>query len=179
MLYSFKNKQPVIGQDTFVSDEATLIGDVRIGNKCYIGPGAVLRGDYGTIEIGNCSAIEDNVVIHSAPGSVCKIGSRVIVGHGAIIHSLSIDDEVLVGMGSIISIDARIGAKSIIAEGAVVRMRQIIPPSVVVGGNPAKVVKQLPEDAKPTGKYDEDLYMNLALDCLQGSLKKIDSSSKP
>jgi carbonic anhydrase/acetyltransferase-like protein (isoleucine patch superfamily) len=173
MLYSFKDKQPVIGQDTFIADEATLIGDIKIGNNCYIGPGAVLRGDYGAIEIGNCSAIEDNVVIHSAPGSVCKIGNRVIVGHGAIIHSLSIDDEVLVGMGSIISIDAIIGAKSIVAEGAVVRMRQIIPPSVVVGGNPARVVKQLPEGVKPTRKYDDDLYMNLALDCLNGGLKKV------
>jgi carbonic anhydrase/acetyltransferase-like protein (isoleucine patch superfamily) len=86
MLYSFDGREPVTGSDTYVSETALIIGDVRIGNNCYIGHGCILRGDYGTIEIGDGSAIEEGAVVHAPPNGICRMGKSVTIGHGAIIY---------------------------------------------------------------------------------------------
>lgn len=87
MMRSFRNREPQIGEDTYVSEYAILIGDVRVGDNCYIGHGAILRGDYGSIEIGSGTAVEEGVIIHAPPDETCSIGNKVTIGHGAIIHS--------------------------------------------------------------------------------------------
>jgi carbonic anhydrase/acetyltransferase-like protein (isoleucine patch superfamily) len=176
LLYNFRNRAPQIGKETYVSEQAVLIGDVKIGDDCYIGPGAILRGDYGTIEVGDGTAVEDGVVIHVPPDSLCKIGKKVIIGHGAIIHSSSIGDLVTVGMGAIISIEAQVGAETTVAEGSVVRMRQIVPAAVVVGGNPVKVIRSITEDDRRFGNYGKQLYIDLAHEYLRDGLKRVDSS---
>ena len=104
MLYRFNGKQPSVGKDTYVSDLARVIGDVVIGANCYIGYGAILRGDYGRIEIGDGTAIEEGVIIHAPPDDTNQIGRRVTIGHGAVIHSKQIGNEAVIGMGAVLSI---------------------------------------------------------------------------
>jgi carbonic anhydrase/acetyltransferase-like protein (isoleucine patch superfamily) len=87
VLYEFDGRAPVIGDGSYVSETALVIGDVRIGKTCYIGHGAILRGDYGTVEIGDGTAIEEGAVIHAPPAETYSIGQMVTVGHGAILHS--------------------------------------------------------------------------------------------
>jgi carbonic anhydrase/acetyltransferase-like protein (isoleucine patch superfamily) len=77
LLYAFDGKRPEIGRDVYISNEAVVIGNVKIGDGCYVGPGAILRGDYGRIEIGSGTAVEEGVVIHAPPGQVCQIGKKV------------------------------------------------------------------------------------------------------
>ena len=99
MLYSFDGKEPRIGSETYVSETALVIGDVEIGDNCYVGHGAVLRGDYGSIRIGNGTAVEEAVVIHAPPGSTCCIVSRYIlclVTSGAFSYSLRISMNLVV-----------------------------------------------------------------------------------
>ena len=174
MLYSFRNRQPRIGQETYVSDQAILIGDVKIGDDCYIGPGAMLRGDYGSIEVGDGTAVEEGVMVHSPPDQVCRFGKKVTVGHGAIIHSSIIGDLTVIGMGAIVSIGAEVGDETIVAEGSVIRMNQKIPPAVIVGGNPAKVIRPLTEENRKFTQHGNKLYIDLAHEYAQGGIKRID-----
>lgn len=162
MLYSFDGKQPSIGKDTYVSETALVIGDVTIGDNCYIGHGAILRGDYGRIEIGSGTAVEEGVVMHAPPNETCKVGEKVTLGHGAIIHSQEIGDMAVIGMGAVLSIWARIGSWAIVAEGTVVKMKQEIPGNAVVAGSPAKVVREVEERDKEFWNDGKQLYIDLA-----------------
>ena len=161
-LYSFDGKSPVVGKETYVSETATLIGDVQVGDNCYIGHGAILRGDYGTIIVGNGTAVEEAVVVHAPPSQRCEIGTRVTIGHGAIIHAAVIGDEATIGMGAILSIRSRVGAWSIVAEGAVVKREQVVPDHVVMAGNPAHVVRQVSKEDLETWEWGKNLYIDLA-----------------
>lgn len=98
-LYRFNGREPIIGAGSYVSELAMVIGDVQIGENSYIGHGAILRGDYGTIIIGSGTAIEEGAVIHAPLGGTCRIGRSVTVGHGAIIHAEDIEDNAVIGMG--------------------------------------------------------------------------------
>ncbi len=162
MLYSFDGKQPEIGKDTYVSEQALVIGDVKIGDNCYIGHGAILRGDYGTIEIGSGTAVEEGVVVHAPPRETCKIGEKVTIGHGAVVHAAEVGDLVVLGMGSISSIRSVIGAGTIVAEGAVVKMGQVVPEKIVVAGNPACMVREVKEKDTELWNYGKQLYIDLA-----------------
>lgn len=173
MLYRFDEKQPEYGEDTYISETATVIGDVKIGNNCYIGHNAVLRGDYGRIEIGSGTAVEEGVIIHVPPHCVARIGEKVTIGHGAIIHSEEIGNLAVIGMGAIASIGAKIGTGSIVAEGTVVKMNQVIPDKVVVAGNPARIVREV--EARDTLFWNEgkQLYIDLAKKYLKIGMQKI------
>lgn len=173
MLYSFDGKQPEIGKETYISELATVIGDVKIGDNCYIGHGAILRGDYGRIEIGSGTAVEEGVIIHVPPKMTGKIGDKVTIGHGAVIHSSEIGDWVTIGMGAIVSIGAIIGTGSIVAEGTVVKMTQVIPERVVVAGNPAKVVRELKEVDNIRWSDAKQLYIDLAAKYLRIGMNRI------
>lgn len=162
MLYSFDGKQPSIGQGTYVSETALVIGDVSIGDNCYIGHGAILRGDYGRIEIGSGTAVEEGVVMHAPPNETCKIGEKVTIGHGAIIHCQEIGNMAVIGMGAVTSIRSKIGSWSIVAEGTVVKMNQEIPDNAVVAGNPAKVVRGVEERDKEFWTNGKQIYVDLA-----------------
>ena len=173
MLYSFDGKEPRVGKDTYVSEHALVIGDVRIGDECYIGHGAILRGDYGAIEIGSGTAVEEGVVVHAPPDKVCKIGESVTIGHGAIIHSAIIGRMSVIGMGAVLSIYSEIGENTIVAEGSVVKMRQVIPGGVVAGGNPAKVIRKIaPKDEEYWGMAKQ-FYIDLARKYLAVGMKKM------
>ena len=173
MLYTFDGKKPEIGQGTYVSEAALVIGDVKIGDNCYIGHGAILRGDYGSIFIGPGTAVEEGAIIHAPPNEVSLIGERVTIGHGAIIHSAKIGDFSVIGMGAILSIRSEIGTNTIIAEGAVVKMRQVIPDGVVTGGNPAKVLRKITKKDTDYWEWGKELYIDLARKYLAGALEKV------
>ena len=174
MLYSFDDRKPTIGKETYVCESALVIGDVKVGNNCYIGHGAILRGDYGTIEIGDGTAIEEGVIIHAPPKRTCWIGEKVTVGHGAIIHSKSIGNLAVIGMGAIISIFAEIGERSIVGEGSIIKMWQKFPEGVVVAGNPARIIREVsPEDEK-NWNWGKQVYIDLAKKYLNIGMQKLD-----
>lgn len=175
MLYRFRNREPKFGKDTYVSEHALLIGDVRIGDSCYIGHGAILRGDYGTIEIDSGTAVEEGVVMHAPPGETCHIGKKVTIGHGAVVHSKSIGDHAVIGMGAVISIFAEVGEETIVAEGSTVRMQQKIPSRVIVRGNPARVLRKVTEENKRFWRSGNQLYIDLAKEYLQNGMQRVDS----
>jgi carbonic anhydrase/acetyltransferase-like protein (isoleucine patch superfamily) len=161
-LYQLEDRMPQIGKDTYVAKSAEVIGKVIIGNNCYIGHGAVLRGDYGTIEIGDYSIVEDNCVLHARPDEKCVIGNRVTIGHGAIIHNATIHDWVVVGMGAIVSDYAVVGEWGVVGEGCVVRNKQEIPGGKVAVGVPAKVIADVNDEYKELWTKYKGLYANLA-----------------
>ena len=173
MLYAFDGREPKIGRGVYISDQAVVIGDVKIGTGCYVGSGAILRGDYGRIEIGSGTAVEENVTIHAPPAQVCHIGKKVTLGHGAIIHARSIGDWAVVGMGAVLSLGAELGKRTIVAEGAVVKMNQNVPPGVVVAGNPARIVRDVTPEDEERWKRGKQLYIDLAKKYLKIGLQPI------
>ena len=172
-IYAFENKQPTIGKGSFIYESADVIGNVKLGKNCYIGPGARIRGDYGTITIGDNTAIEENVVIHARPNDITVIGSHVTIGHAAIIHNATINDWAVIGMGSIVSDWAEIGQWAVVAEGAVVKNKQKIPDKSIAVGIPAKIISETSAEYEKQWTEFKNIYVNLARERLPNSLKKI------
>lgn len=140
-------KSPVMGNDCFIAPNATIVGDVQMGDHCSIWFNAVVRGDVNSIRMGNKVNIQDGAVIHCTfERSRTIIGNNVSIGHNAIVHGCVIEDNVLVGMGSIVMDNARVGSNSIIAAGAVVLENTVIEPGSIFAGVPAKKVKNVSED---------------------------------
>ena len=160
-IYTFENKTPKIHPSTYVHPQASIIGDVEIAEDCFIGPGAVLRGDFGKIQIGPGTSIQDNVVIHVGFTEGVSIAGNVIVGHGAILHDVTIDSYVLIGMGSILMSGVTCEDHVMIAAGSVVKENFHIPVNVVVAGNPAKIVKPLSDDQKKQIHQGVKTYQDL------------------
>jgi carbonic anhydrase/acetyltransferase-like protein (isoleucine patch superfamily) len=176
LIYAFDGKEPEIGKEVYLNDQAIVIGDVKIGEGCYVGPGVILRGDYGRIEVGAETAIEEGVVIHAPPERTCRIGERVTIGHGAIIHSSSIGNLAVIGMGAVLSLGTKIGESAIVAEGAVLTFRQNVPAGVVVAGNPAKVLRKVTTEDEKTWEKGKQLYIDLAKKYLKTGLQRLDKT---
>lgn len=139
-VYSFEGLVPIIAANAFVHPEATIIGDVTIGEGCYIAAGARLRGDLGAIVIGPGSNIQDNCVIHClAYDRPTTLGPNCHIGHGAILHSVTFGAHVTVGMGAIVMDEVVVGDECIIGAGALVTTGMQIPPAKKVMGVPAKI----------------------------------------
>jgi len=173
-IYEFEDKKPRIGKGTFIFPSADIIGDVTIGENCYVGPGARIRADYGSIRIGNDTAVEENVVIHARPNEETIIGNSVTIGHGAILHNATIHDWAVIGMGAIVSDYAEIGEWGVVAEGAVVKNKTKIPKKAIAVGVPAKIVAEItPEYTKQWTEYKK-IYTDLARKRFPSSLKEVD-----
>ena len=140
---------PTIPADCFVADNATIVGDVVLGRGCTVWFGAVIRGDVHSIRIGNETNIQDGVVLHctyqTAP--LC-IGSRVSIGHRALVHGCTVADDVLIGMGAIVMDHAVVGAGCIIAAGAVVLENFVCEPGFLYAGVPARKVKPVTDEQR-------------------------------
>lgn len=135
---------PQIGENTFLADNAAIIGDVVIGNDCSIWFGTVLRGDVNSIRIGNGTNIQDGSVLHTLyEKSTIEIGNNVSVGHNVVIHGAKICDGALLGMGSVILDHAVIGEGAIVAAGSVVLSNTQVEPGSIYAGVPAKFVKKV------------------------------------
>jgi carbonic anhydrase/acetyltransferase-like protein (isoleucine patch superfamily) len=173
-IYEFENRKPRIGKGTFIFKSADIIGDVVIGENCYIGPGARIRGDYGSIRIGDNTAIEENVVIHARPGDMTNIKNHVTIGHASIIHNATIHDWAVIGMGAIVSDWAEIGKWAVVAEGAVVKNKQKIPNKTIAVGVPAIVISEISKEYEKQWTKYKKIYSDLARKRFPRSLKEIE-----
>jgi carbonic anhydrase/acetyltransferase-like protein (isoleucine patch superfamily) len=147
---------------TFIAENATVRGDVSIGEQVSIWFGAVVRADKDRIIIGDRSNIQDNAVLHTSADHPLRIGEDVSVGHGAILHGCTIADRVLVGMGAIVLNGAKIGEDSLLGAGTVVTERMEIPRGSVVVGIPGKIIKEVSADQKNHIVENAQNYWNLA-----------------
>ncbi|MGI5912067.1 MAG: gamma carbonic anhydrase family protein [Syntrophomonadaceae bacterium] len=173
-VYEFEGMCPIIGNDTFVHPLAAVIGDVQLGERCFIGAGAVIRGDSGPIIIGSGTSIQDNCSIHSDNNKTAIIEGNSLIGHGAIIHGpCLIQQNVTIGMGSIVSIGCEIQNDSLLAAGSVLPPGHTIPQGKIALGNPARVVRDLDESNRQFNRRGVKLYQELAMRC-NNSLKLVD-----
>lgn len=140
-------KHPQIPEDCFIADNATIVGEVTMGNQCSVWFNAVIRGDVHYIKMGNKVNVQDGAVIHATYlKSPTNIGNNVSIGHNAIVHGCTIHDNVLIGMGSIVMDDCVIESNSIIAAGAVVTQNTRVEAGSIYAGVPAKKVKDIREN---------------------------------
>lgn len=166
-IYEFEGKRPVIGKDCFIHPQAVIIGEVELGERCYVGAGAVIRGDYGKIVIGNGTNIQENCVIHSEPETIAIIEENSLIGHSAIVHGpCLVQQNVTVGMGSIISSGCELESESLLAAGSVLPPGRTVPKAKIAMGNPARVVKDMDEQNRIYNQIGVKLYQDLALRCI-------------
>ncbi len=132
----------------FIADTAKIVGDVRLGKGVSILYGAVVRGDFAPITVGDMSNIQDNCVVHSEAGRPCVIGSQVTIGHGAIVHSSTIGNRVLIGMNATVLHGCEIGDDVIVAAGAAVRPGTKVPAGTLWAGVPARQIRKLTDADK-------------------------------
>ena len=167
-VFSFEGIVPVIDPTAFVPPTAVLIGDVIVGPGCYVGPGAVLRGDFGRIVMERESNLQDNCIVHSGPGLDCTMGERAHIGHGAVLHYCTVRRDALVGIKAVVMDRAVVGEQAIVAAKSFVRIGDEIPPRVMVAGVPAKRLRDLTDADLAFKKLGTDLYVELAQRCLAG-----------
>ena len=152
---------PTIHATAFVHTTAIIIGDVTLGARVSVWPTAVLRGDTDRIVVGNDSNIQDGTIVHVDAGLPCHIGARVAVGHRAIVHGATVEDDCLIGMGAILLNGVVVGRGSIVGAGAVCREGMVIPAGSLVVGVPAKVIRATtPAERERIGKT-VDAYLQL------------------
>lgn len=167
LVLPFGAHQPRLGEGIFLAPQSTVIGNVVLGNRVSIWFGTVVRGDIAPIQIGDDSNIQDNSVVHVGDLFPCIVGSKVVVGHRAILHGCRIADATLIGMGATLLNGVTVGERSIIAAGALLTERMIIPPDSLVVGMPAKIIKTLdPSKAELTIQL-ADKYARVAGEYLQ------------
>lgn len=145
-LIPFEGTAPVLAEDSWVAPGATLVGAVTLGSQASVWFGAVIRADGDTIEVGEASNVQDGAVLHADPGFPLTMGRGVSVGHAAVLHGCTVEDNVLVGMSATVLNGARIGRDSLVAAGTVVLEGADIPPGSLVAGVPGKVRRPLSEE---------------------------------
>lgn len=159
-LIRYKGKQPQVGERVFLAEGACLVGDVSIGDDSSVFYNAVLRGDLAEIKIGKRTNIQDNVCIHVSTGVGVRIGDEVTVGHGAVLHGCTIEDNVLVGMGAIIMDGALVMKNCIIGAGALVTAGKNFPEGSLVMGSPAQIIRPLTTDEIKNVKTGVEHYLD-------------------
>jgi phenylacetic acid degradation protein len=158
--YRFEDIIPVVDATAFVHPTAVLIGDVIIGARCYVGPGASLRGDFGRIILKDGSNVQDNCVMHSFPGQDAIVEEDGHVGHGVVLHGCVVGRGALVGMNAVVMDGAQIGEAAFVGAMTFVRAGMVVPPRTLVAGVPAKIVRELQDKemawkANGTRQYQE------------------------
>lgn len=138
-IYRLGDRVPAIDPDAYVHPDAVVIGDVRVGPEASIWPGAVLRGDYGTIVVGARSSVQDGTVVHAVPMFPTLVGEGCVVGHVAHLEGCTVEDEALVGSGSIVLHRAVVGSGATVGANAVVVNGQVVPPGALALGVPAVI----------------------------------------
>ncbi len=147
IIFPVNGISPQMGNNCFIAPNATIVGDVIMGDDCSVWFNAVIRGDVNSVRLGNKVNVQDGAVIHCTfEKTKAIIGNNVSIGHNAIVHGCVIADNVLVGMGAIVMDNARIGSNSIIAAGAVVFENTMVEPGAIYAGVPAKKVKDISQE---------------------------------
>lgn len=161
MFYSFNGFQPVVHPSSFVHSSAVVIGNVIIGKDVYVGPGAVIRGDWGGIVVEDGCNVQENCVIHMFPGITVYLRESAHIGHGAIIHGSSIGKNSLVGMNAVVMDKVQVGEGCIIGALSFVPEGMEIPDRKIVVGNPAKIIKDVSDEMLAWKTEGTKLYQQL------------------
>jgi phenylacetic acid degradation protein len=160
-IYRFEKKIPKISKTSYIHPQAVIIGDVEIGDRCFIAAGAVLRGDSGRIKIGDGTSIQENAVLHVGTHENVTIHDHVLIAHGAILHGVTVKPYVLVGMNSVLMNRVFCEDHVLIASGSLVKEDFHIPSNVLVVGNPAKIIKPLSREQKKAIHQGVKDYLDL------------------
>lgn len=164
-VYEFNGFVPVVKESSFIHRKASVTGNVIIGEKVYIGPGAAVRGDWGQITIEDGCNVQENCTIHMFPGKSVLLKEGAHIGHGAVIHGGTIGKNVLIGMNSVIMDDVIIGDECIIGALTFVPAKMEIPARSLVVGNPAKIIKQVSDEMIEWKTMGTKLYQELPAEC--------------
>lgn len=163
-IYSYDGVVPVIDAEAFVHPTAVVIGDVIVGPACYVGPGAVLRGDFGRITMGQGSNVQETCVVHSFPNLEVVIAASAHIGHGAVLHGCRIGENAMVGMNAVVMDEAEVGANAIVAAMAFVKAGARIPAGTLAVGSPARILRDLTEEEIAWKRQGTAIYQRLALE---------------
>jgi phenylacetic acid degradation protein len=164
-IYSFNGFIPVVKESSFVHPQASVIGNVLIGENVYVGPSAVIRGDWGQIIIEDGCNVQENCTIHMFPGTTVTLKKGAHIGHGAIIHGGTIGENCLIGMNSVIMDDVIMEAECIIGALSFVPAKMHLPKRSLAVGNPAKIVKEVSDEMIAWKTQGTALYQALPSDC--------------
>ena len=160
MVQPFLDAEPQFNESNFIAETAVVIGDVTLGPRASVWHNVTIRGDVNWIRIGEASNVQDNTVVHVTHGTApTSIGDYVTIGHGAIIHGCTIENNVLIGMGATVMDHAVIGENSIVGARALVTQRTEVPPRSLVLGQPAEVVRELSDDQVATIREYAENYL--------------------
>lgn len=159
---AWAGRTPEVDPTAWIADDATLVGATTIGAGASVWYASVVRADGDAITVGERSNIQDGCVLHADPGFPLTIGSGVSVGHRAVLHGCTVEDDVLVGMGAVVMNGAVIGTGSLVAAGAVVLEGTVVPPGSLVAGLPAKVRRPTTEEERAGIRFNADGYAELA-----------------
>ena len=170
-VYEINGVTPVVHPSAYVHPSAVLIGDVIVGPRCYIGPLASIRGDFGRLILEEGANLQDTCVMHGLPGTDTVVEENGHIGHGAVLHGCRIGKNALVGMNAVIMDNAVIGEASIVAASAFVKASEVIPPGVLVAGMPAKVIRPLSEQEMAWKAEGTRTYQDLTRRCLATLVK--------
>jgi carbonic anhydrase/acetyltransferase-like protein (isoleucine patch superfamily) len=161
-LYPFAGTTPAVHESVFVAPTASIIGNATLSRDSSAFYGVSVRADTAAITVGEGSNLQDNVVLHADPGFPCTVGERVSVGHAAVVHGCTVEDDCLIGMGATVLNGAVIGAGSLIAAGAVVLEGTVVPPRSLVAGVPGKVRRELTDEEYDGVRANAARYRELA-----------------
>jgi phenylacetic acid degradation protein/carnitine operon protein CaiE len=167
MIYQYKTHIPVIHPSSFIHPQAAVTGNVIIGKNVYVGPGAAIRGDFGKIIIEDGCNVQENCTIHMFPGATVILKENAHIGHGAISHGAIIGKNCLVGMNAVIMDNVELGDNCIVGALTLIKADEKIPPSSLLVGNPAKIIKQVSEEMKQWKTEGTRIYQQLAEDMLK------------
>lgn len=166
-VYSLEGLIPVVDPSTFVHPQAVLIGDVIIGPRCYVGPGASLRGDMGRIVVEAGSNVQDNCVLHTFPGKEVRLEEDSHIGHSAVLHGCTVRRGALVGISAVVMDDVVVGELSLVGASSFVRAGFVVPPRTLVTGAPARVIRALTDEEIAWKAVGTREYQELAARCLR------------
>ncbi|MEY9846035.1 gamma carbonic anhydrase family protein [Streptacidiphilus sp. MAP5-3] len=155
-------RTPKVSDEAFLAVNATVLGDVTLAPGSGVWYGAVLRADNESITVGADSNVQDNCTVHADPGFPAVLGERVSVGHNAVLHGCTVEDDCLIGMGATVLNGAVVGAGSLVAAGALVTQGMQVPPGSMVAGVPAKVRRPLTDEERAHIKLNAEWYVALA-----------------
>ena len=161
LILSVAGRAPQLDPESWAAPNATLVGQVVLAARASAWYGAVLRAEAEPIEIGVGTNLQDGVTVHVDPGFPARIGAGVSVGHNAVLHGCTVEDDCLIGMGAVVLNGATIGAGSLVAAGAVVPQGAVIPPRSMVAGVPGKVRRELSDDEVANIRTNAQLYQEL------------------
>jgi phenylacetic acid degradation protein len=173
-VYEIDGVRPVVHPTAYVHPSAVLIGDVIVGPRCYVGPLASLRGDFGRLILEEGANIQDTCVMHGFPEGDTVVETDGHIGHGAVLHGCRVERNAMVGMNAVVMDQAVVGAESIVAAMSFVKAKMVIPPRSMVIGMPAKVVRALTEDEVKWKSFGTRQYHDLTVRSLT-SMREVEA----